>query len=34
MDQAIEPLPAENPDVRARSGWMRAMQVVEIGVLV
>jgi hypothetical protein len=23
MDQAAEPVPAQNPDVRARSGWMR-----------
>jgi hypothetical protein len=22
-DQAAEPVPAENPDIRARSGWMR-----------
>jgi len=23
MDQAAEPVSAENPDIRARSGWMR-----------
>jgi hypothetical protein len=45
MDRAAEPVPAENPDVGTRSGWMRTprrrtlqqrpvpTQVVMIGVL-